>query len=250
MKNIIFILLVVLSSVFHSNLYSQVYYGKKELGKFEIINDSICTVSFINIPGSAAFHVVDTCSYIKAGDTIFISTKVRNKFEIIPYDKPIPTRFGVTVSIKVYFKKNNRLVFTNETVQGKEFALDTINNQLLFKKKYVSVYDGNILLFYTDMYGYTRLKLDNSYSFNDYLLIKFNKMNTNQSVFFDSFPLIMRKNKIIPIDKTQQEKCWVDNGFYFPKMKKSSTIKEYNGIFWHEIGISGLTYFYMQMKIK
>ena len=250
MKRITILLLVVLSSVFHSNIYSQVYYGKKKLGKFEIINDSICTVSFIKIPGTGRLYVIDTCSYIKAGDTIFISTKVRNKFEIIPYDKPIPTRFGLTVSIKVYFKKNNRLVFKSETVQGKEFALDTINNQLLFRKRYVSLFDGNILIFYTDMYGYTRLRLDNSYPFNEYVLIKFNGMNMNQSVFFDSFPLVIRKNKIIPIDKTKQEECWVDNGFYFPKMKKSSKNKDYNGISWNEIGISGLTYFYMQMKIR
>ena len=57
-----------------------------------------------------------------------------------------------------------------------------------------------------------------------------------------NFPLLIKKNKLIPIDKNKNEDCWINNGFYFPTMvrRKDSLDKNVDRILVINRGIIGL----------
>jgi len=105
---------------------SQVYYGKNGFGKFEFINDSVCTVSFTDIPGWPRLHITDTCSFIQKNDTIFISTKVKNRFEVTIRDSVPKVNGCKQILLKVYEKRNNNFTLTSEYLDG--IQLDTLLN--------------------------------------------------------------------------------------------------------------------------
>lgn len=227
------VILILLLSIVEIEANSQAYYGKKGFGKFELINDSICTVSFTDIPGWPLYHIVDTCSYDKKNDTIYITTKVKNRFEVIQSDSAIKITRSEPILLKVYKKINNNYILTSEYLHG--IQLDTSQNLAVISNIHFS--KGDIFVFY--YFGcYTRLKLNTSYQ--KYLIIKFNDIGLKQVTYFDSFPIVVRKNRIVPIKGTKQNQCWIENGFYFPKMKYSKQEKEYYGIPFNRIGIMGL----------
>jgi hypothetical protein len=63
---------------------AQTYYGKGNFGRLEMLNDSTCTICFIispNITNSQGGKLTDTCSLVKSGDTLYISTRERFRFK-------------------------------------------------------------------------------------------------------------------------------------------------------------------------
>jgi len=216
-------------------LQAQVFYGKKQFGKLEILNDSICTVSFILIPNLVPDNFIDTCRYTQSNDTVFISSKIPNKFKIIPTDEIVSLKHTTTGLLKVYMEeKNNRFSLLDERMEG--VAFDTVSNQVILNTKMLfdllsinNTFNYKLLfVFYSSYYGYLKFSLKNIKS--KYLLVKINKNDIHQSLFFNSFPIIIKRNKLIPIDVEKQEKCWLDNGFYFPVMKKNKRVKKYKTI--------------------
>ncbi len=232
MTNKIFFLLLI--SVFSIKIYSQAYYGKNNFGKFQFLNDSVCTVSFTDVPGWPRIHIIDTCNYIRKNDTIFISTKIRNKFEIVKSDTPFNLSGNEPILLKVYKKKKKNYFLETEYLYG--VKLDTSSKSVTISNTYLEKGDLVVLYFYA---SYSRFEM--KYSSSEYLLIKLNELETFQTTFFDSFPIIIKRNKLIPLDGQKQHQCWVENGFYFPTMKFSRNEKNYHGIFYNKIGIKGLS---------
>jgi hypothetical protein len=71
--------------------------------------------------------------------------------------------------------------------------------------------------------------------------ITFLNNDYNEVLFLNNFPLLMKGNKLIPCgDKNLLEDCWVNNGFYFPIMKKSKKDVEFETIVRWSIGLRGL----------
>jgi hypothetical protein len=60
-------------------------------------------------------------------------------------------------------------------------------------------------------------------------------------IFLDDFPLLIKGNKLIPIDKKKNEECFINNGFYFPIIKKSKKEKNFKTIPAWTIGLQGLS---------
>ncbi|MFV0502294.1 MAG: hypothetical protein ACK5MH_11980 [Bacteroidales bacterium] len=102
-KIFIYFAVITLSSI--KILNAQTYYGKNEFGKFEFINDSVCTVSFLGLP---FWDIVDTCSYIKNQDTIFLSSKIQQcEIKYRSYESPIGK--GYPVLMKIYEKRQKNM---------------------------------------------------------------------------------------------------------------------------------------------
>src|SRR5574344_2445878 len=70
-------------------LNAQTYYGTNKLGRLEILNDSLYSVSFYALN---EITYVDTGTYKRNNDTILLNSKVKRPFEVIDrneeYDFP------------------------------------------------------------------------------------------------------------------------------------------------------------------
>lgn len=229
--NIIQIIFIILLSI--NSVNAQTYYGKKDFGKFEFVNDSVCTVSFICGIGVDYFiPFIDTISYIKKGDTIFISTNIKRLFEVSNIDKKLTEDTNINpyfMIIKKYSKIRGKYKFQWESV----IKYNKYRNYFDFDE---DIYKDDVVVI--QLYGiYKRFiwKDKNAERF------RINVVGLgSQDVFFDSFPLLIKGKKLIPIIKEKNNQCWIENGFYFPVMKESNKTKEYKTIVEWTIGLKGL----------
>lgn len=208
---------------------AQTYYGKGNFGRLEMLNDSTCTICFIispNIHNSQGGKLTDTCSLVKSGDTLYISTRKRFRFEAAEnYSADSLEKYLTTY--KVYqnsYGEGYRLV--NEGgcyLYGKYIGFsdfDSFRNGDLIVVRNFIVYDRFIWVYGED----TPILID----------------NLVDACCLNNFPLLMKGNKLIPIDKEKNEQCWIDNGFYFPTMKKSHKTKSFDTIPRWSIGLNGV----------
>ncbi len=233
-KLIIFFIIVI---VLHILSYSQVqtYYGKKSFGQIQIINDTICTISFFYNYG----YAIDTCFIRKSKDTIFISSKESWRCEINIYDEnQIETPIKDIIIVKQYnYSFSNRKY---EYVGEYPGIYDTIKKMYILRRGSFS--RGNYLLVYKDISSYSRIKCTIDSCYNNYVGLKLNPQCLgNRMMIFNEFPLLVKGNKLVPIDKEKQAQCWLDNGFLFPKMTISDKCKKYNVINANYIGLRNLS---------
>ncbi len=223
------VILFVFVFVCSTQVHSQTYYGKNSFGRIEILKDSIVTVSFAR---EGYEDLVDTCYYEKNGDTLFLSSKLKKRYEVEVNDEKQPVREGFPVLIKYYWKtrKGYELVFEYLPIY------DTTNDQIVFNGDF-SMTDGVILIIYNET-DYSRIVWEDGES--KYFTIKKERYSGLQHVFFDDFPLLVKGKRLIPIDKASNFQCWVENGFYFPTMKQSKKDKKYNTIGAWSAGLRGL----------
>lgn len=208
---------------------AQAYYGKGNFGRLEMLNDSTCTICFIidpNIYNSQGGKLTDTCSLEKSGDTIYISTRERFRFEAAENYSDDSLEKYPTV-----FK-----LYRNEYGDGYQLVYEDVC--YLFGK-FIDIYDfdgfrnGDLIVF-RNYVMYDRFLW--TYGKETHILID----NLVDGCCLDRFPLLMKGNKLIPIDKEKNEQCWIDNGFYFPTMKKSNKTKSFDTIPRWSIGLNGV----------
>jgi hypothetical protein len=214
-------------------LNAQTYYGTNKLGRLEILNDSLYSVSFYALN---EITYVDTGTYKRNNDTILLNSKVKRPFEVIDrdeeYDFP-KTCNRLFIKHYIDFKKGWQLVYE---YNASHMFFDSINNQLICNWMPSDSLD---ILVISNSFIYRRLRKTGVRT--QFFTIKFlDDKNKMDRIYFDNFPLKIKGNKLIPIDKKKNEQCWVDNGFYFPKMKKSNTKKEYDRIIVSYRGLRGL----------
>ncbi len=213
--------------LFYISTYSQIYYGKNNFGKFELINDSICSVSFM----FDYENKTDTCYYYTNNDTIFISSKRINPIEVSVYSEKQEYNQHYPVLLKSYIKHKDSYELLHEYSYG---TYDTINKIIHFnqykpiKNSIIVIKDGPI--YYRFIWEYDSVS---HFSINDH-------NRYQQYTFFNNFPLLVKKNKLIPINKEKNFNCWIENGFYFPIMKKSKISKKYKTVAYWSAGLRGL----------
>lgn len=229
MKNIIMLSVLLISNF----VFSQTYYGKKNFGQFEIINDSVCTVSFLGLPD---WDIVDTCYYKRNNDTLFFSSnpKQQCKIEYNPYESTVGK--GFPVLMKLYQKRQKKYELVGEIW---DLTYDTLNKRIVWNEHR----DDNLLLVirigpYYDIR--TKVKRQVIKISSDKIPLIINVDYVPTCMYFDNFPLLIKGNKLVPIDKEKNEQCWIENGFYFPKMKKSKKKKDYNTFAYWSKGLRGL----------
>lgn len=224
-SNLLFI--CVLFSV--NSLNAQSYYGENGLGRMDLINDSMYSVSFYAY-GNIVFN--DTGTYHLMSDTIFLNSIIKQNFEFITESRAVYSNEIESFSefseyaIKIYRKKTekeNEYQFIYESLITLS-DYDSARNEIFCP---VLVTNGDIIILeYFSPYKYRRFMVETPNKYELYKL-RFRIIDKKiDRVYFDNFPLKIKNNKLIPLDEEKNFKCWVDNGFYFPTMKKEKTSKK------------------------
>jgi hypothetical protein len=211
-------------------IHSQNYYGDNDFGKLEFINDTICLAYFIN---TSEFIDNQICYYQKSNDTIFLSTRIKNPFEIIINNDEHIINCDSPILTKQYRKNNEGYKLVDEFSGG---FYDVEEKQIVYN--FISFDEGDIIVI-KEFIFYRRLRWDKNER-SRFSMIKCLDNGVDNSIYFNNFPLLMKGNKLIPIDKDENEKCWINNGFYFPVMTKSKKEKEIKTIPRWTIGLQGL----------
>lgn len=208
---------------------AQTYYGKGNFGRLEMLNDSTCTICFIispNITNSQGGKLTDTCSLVKSGDTLYISTRERFRFKAAENysDDFLEDNPTVYKLFKKSYGDDYQLVYEGGCyLYGKFIRFSDLdgfkNGDLIVFRNYV-MYDRFIWVYGED----THILID----------------NLVDGCCLDRFPLLIKGNKLIPIDKEKNEQCWIDNGFYFPTMKRSNKTKSFDVTPRWSLGLNGL----------
>jgi hypothetical protein len=211
---------------------AQTYYGKDLVGKLQIVNDSTSIITFISWMD---IQSVDSCYIRKHGDTIFLSTKARWRDKVSVYDKMQTATnpwFPTVIKIYVYSFPKKKYIYLGDNIGIYDSTKNSIvlEENVFGRENYIIVYK----LFFT--YFRIRCSFDTD---RNYLVLERNP-EYSQGIVFDEFPLLIKKNRLIPIDREKQAQCWLYNGFLFPKMKISKKNKDYHIFNGHYIGLRNL----------
>ncbi len=119
---------------------------------------------------------------------------------------------------------------------------DTTTNELYFRKYMLTDYPyWHSILYYK---GYHRLNFNCCQyylSSMQYNIVKLMEFETDQSIFMNEFPLIIKRKRLVPISSNYVNKAfWNDNGFYFPVMKSCKKQKNYKTLFIDDIALEGI----------
>jgi len=235
-KLYIFIFIVLQNITINCQDLGSHYYGKGGLGHLEFISDSLCTISFLS--NSLKEPLIDTAYYHRNGDTIFISTKIKSRYEIKTYDKPPKFNCNDYAIIKNIFRMQGEKI---KIFFELAIPFDTITNELYFEKGKEDFYIyKHPILYYK---GYHRLCFHFLFlSSRNYNIIKLMNLETNQSLFLNEFPLIIKHNKLKPPSKKYIANWifWRDNGLFFPKMIVSKKQRGYKTIYIKDIALEGI----------
>jgi len=235
-KLYIFIFIVLQNITINCQDLGSHYYGKGGLGHLEFISDSLCAISFLS--NSVKEPLIDTAYYHRNGDTIFISTKIKDRYEIRTYDTQPKFNCNDYAILKNIFR-----------MQGEKFKIffelaipfDTTTNELYFEKGKQDFYIyTHPILYYK---GYHRLCFHYLHlSSINYNIIKLMNLETDQSLFMNEFPLIIKHNKLIPLSNKYIANWifWRDNGFFFPKMTISKKQRNYKTIYIKDIALKDI----------
>jgi hypothetical protein len=172
----------------------------------------------------------------KKGDTIFLSTETQWKCQINAFENNQTVTnpwFHVAIKIYEYSYSNKKYEYTRDAVGAYD---STINS---FVIEGFVFHRGNYIMVYEHYPASYRVKCSFKNTDNNYVAIEENP-DYIRGVIFNEFPLLVKRNRLIPIDEEKQMQCWLDNGFFFPKMKISKKGKEYNIIDGHYIGLRNL----------
>lgn len=210
---------------------SQIYFGKNSFGKMEFVNDSVVFLDFIDNNG-VIFH--SKAYYCNSHDTVFLSTEIKQHFEVIFSEDEIPINpGGRPILTKKYSKLNGKITFMNEDCFG---YYDPITKDYVFNN--FGVENGDILVIRFGIF-YERLEITTQKESEKYFIIK-DYGNLDNVIFLNDFPLLRKGNCLIPINAYLNEKCWIDNGFFFPKMKKSKKNRDYQTLAIWTLGLRDL----------
>ena len=214
------------------------YYGKGGLGHLEFISDSLCAISFLS--NSLKEPFIDTAYYHRNGDTIFISTQIKDRYEIRTYDTQPKFNCNDYAIIQPYTTMRNRkyIIYAHYII-----PYDTTTNELYLEKGnfHINV-NWHPILYYK---GYHRLCFYCCYSHLSsmhYNIVKLMEFETDQSLFINEFPLIIKRNRLVPISSkyVANTKFYNDNGFYFSIMRSCKELKNYKTLFIGDIAFEGI----------
>ncbi len=238
MKSKFFILIFIFlqNVIIYSQVIGTNYYGRGGLGHIEFISDSICTVSFVgDLP---SYPLIDTAYYYRNGDTILISTKIKDRYEIRTYDTQPKFNCNDYAIIQDFSKMKSK---KNAITSNEIISFDTTTNELYFGQYDYEFYSSwHSILYYK---GYHRLCMYSCYiSSKYYNIVKLMELETDQTIFLNEFPLIIKRNKLKPLSSKEIEcmKFRSDNGFNFPVMKKSKGLKNYKTLYIKDIAFEGI----------
>lgn len=225
MKKIIWVFILLIFNQLGSLQGQSLYYGANRFGRLELINDSI-GILCINSVGQG-FNIDDTIFYRQSNDTMWLSTKIKEKYSIVTSDSAIPVLDGKPVIIRRYKKvSDTKYMITQQFI----LPYDTLNKQIVFNDLQPPLEYGEILFF--DFWYGGKFLINEPYHpiiNSNFFAIKFNVAlaSRNYILILNEFPLKIKSNKLIPISNEAQQWCWIYNNHYFPVMKKAKKEKHF-----------------------
>lgn len=192
------------------------YYGEGDFGELVIKNDSTYSISFYEMPTCSPNIFYDIGYYHRIGDTLFLNSVCKRKYELIECSEQEPLNSNCTSRyiIKHYRVEGERYYQIDEWVgiQNCDDPTEVFLGSNFF-------YKGDLIVIKYSVYSY-RFRIGKELPKRYYKIKILDNDVWQEHVYLEEFPLLIRKNKLIPIDKEKNEECWGNNSFYFPKMKK------------------------------
>lgn len=206
-------ILFILSLPFFA--FCQQYYGKNGTCKLSLLSDSSYSISAYSFVEEDCY---DTGYYRINNDTMYLTSA-----------RPICITISATKDTdnmrmehdKVFIIKGYRII------EGKP----TLSFEYGTSKQYIegtqstlfcpyTIYEGDIIVIY-DNWIYRRSYLKQKDVSQGQCLVGFFLTMTpdkESRVYFESFPLLIKKGCLVPLDDYKNYETWVYNGFYVPKM--------------------------------
>lgn len=213
-------IILLVATTFSPNVAdAQHYYANDETGELEFINDTQYVISFYSL---ANLIFYDTGYYTKENDTVFLTSNKQFRYSI-------SSEFD-TSELKDYEHFSFLLKCFVNWPEGKIRKFERIEMKGFRNKEkdiiYAgpTVYIGEVLVVF-DNWIYRRFKVSKEFirdytpwqrTVSNYWLII--ERDKEDRIYLDHFPLLIRKGKLIPIDKEMVYSCYLLNGFVFPTM--------------------------------
>lgn len=193
------------------------YYGEGNFGELVIKDDSTYSISFYEMPTCSPNIFYDIGHYHRIGDTLFLNSVCKKKYELIECSEQEELLNGNCKSryiIKHYRIQGKRYYQIDEWVgiQNCDDPTEVFLGSNFF-------YEGDLIVIKYSIYSY-RFRIGKKLPERCYKIKILDNDVWQEHVYLDEFPLLIRKNKLIPTDKEKNEECWGNNSFYFPKMRK------------------------------
>ena len=229
------LMLLITMFAFCNIINAQSYYGNNRFGKLQLLNDTTCTVNFISFMDIIS---TDTCFVHRQGDTLWLSTKSKTRYKVNIFEEMQSVhKPSFPVIIKTYLETtpNGKYEFIGESTA----MYDSLTKSIVLN---YDVFSSGVYIIVFCVFGeYYRVKCDfGTYPQPDKYITLQKDTNYFHGVVFEKFPLLQKRNSLIPLKVGNEEQCWLDNGFYFPKMKKKKTNQYYKYIKGNLIGLRDL----------
>lgn len=216
---------------------AQYYYGENGYGKLNIVNDSVMRAFFIDHYEHDKGSFTDII-YSRNGDTLFLTSRYKQSaiFDTLISMSEVfePTSNFSPVIMKVYYKFD----YFDSLILGSKSLMDTINYYLGYEE--IAYWDrnrNNVICFLDNpsreciivlriAATYIRVNVPSvikktEKKKNYYAIIDISgSFSYGHMISLDKFPLLVRDDSLYPIDSSKNFQCWIDNGFFFPVMKK------------------------------
>lgn len=232
------LLIIILLGFVSGNLQSQMYVGNQGFGQLRIISDSTLTLSFYGWPSFGTIVPEDQlCTYTLSHDTMFVSTNNTTPLDLT-YETASDNLSRCGEPVIVYcFVKNQADDYTYYYKCA--CIYDTTTCQIHIRKTHWIPREE---LYVVDWGYFTSRGVvypdSNNSAVGNYDIVITKSKNTLE-LHMRNFPLLKTGKKIIPISIEENEKFWIDNGFYFPTLHAKS-----NSRYWvlahSERGLNGL----------
>lgn len=217
-------IILLVATIFSSNVAdAQHYYANDERGELEFINDTQYVISFYSL---ANLIFYDTGYYTKDNDTFFLTSNKQFCYSI--------SSVFDTSELEEYEQSSFLIKYFVNWPEGKTRKGETIvrkgfrnkERDILFSSTWFTI--GEVFVVY-DNWIYRRFKVSKEFIrdytpgqrtvSNYWLIIERDKMDR---IYLNRFPLLIRGEKLIPIDKDSIYSCYLLNGFIFPTMDTKS----------------------------
>lgn len=212
------------------------YYGEGDFGELVIKDDSMYFVSFYDMPPEPLCLSYDTGFYYRIGDTLFLNSVCKRKYEIIECSEQDTAikQCNSDYIVKLYRMSNGNYYQINEFC-----SVQNPNNEAELFIGGHSFYRNDLIVI-----GYwgigERFRVGKELPYGNYKIRILDNDIREKRIYLDEFPLLIKGKKLIPIDKMKNKECWINNGFYFPAMKKEKKRDKYKVIgLWYR-GVIGL----------
>lgn len=236
-----FISVIMFWMILTCNVFCQDYYGRHHFGKLSIIDSNTVKIDFMhdNLIRDWSFDKYALeCTYERRGDTLFLSTNNIPMITARYEESVVPENQHGIPAVVHYYKMSDKGDYY--LTWSRAYLYDTTTNSIVIQWNCGTSLEGIIVVDFgifpsrtllTDRAG---VKTQGGYS----LII-----TVDQSIpemYLSKFPLLIQGRYIKPISMMENERCWIDNGFYFPVLVRKRKNRIYDFISNHEIGYEGL----------